>query len=103
MERAEVGTNGVTATFSGKKPGSEEFDVVLVAVGRRAFTGGLGLKEVGVETDERGRVKIGAHYETNVPGHLRDRRRASPAPMLAHKAADEGVAASSGWPAWQAT
>jgi dihydrolipoamide dehydrogenase len=92
VDSAVVGTNGVTATFSGKKPGSEEFDVVLVAVGRRAFTGDLGLKEVGIETDERGRVKIGPHYETNVPGVYAIGDVVAGA-MLAHKAADEGVAA----------
>ena len=92
VERAEAGKNMVSATFAGKKPGTEDFDIVLVAVGRRAFTGDLGLKEAGVETDERGRVKISSHYETNVPGIYAIGDCVAGA-MLAHKAADEGVAA----------
>ncbi len=68
-----------------------EADVVLVAIGRVPFTEGLGLKEAGVELDERGRVKIDGHFATNVPGvyAIGDVVRG---PMLAHKAEDEGVA-----------
>jgi dihydrolipoamide dehydrogenase len=71
---------------------SEEIfaDVVLVAIGRRPFTAGLGLEAAGVAM-ERGRVVIGDHFETNVPGiyAIGDVVRG---PMLAHKAEDEGVA-----------
>jgi dihydrolipoamide dehydrogenase len=65
-------------------------DVVLVAIGRRAFTQGLGLEEAGVTLD-RGRVVIDAHFATNVPGiyAIGDVVRG---PMLAHKAEDEGIA-----------
>src|SRR5690606_14876899 len=45
-----------------------EFDVALVAVGRKPYTEGLGLEGVGVALDERGRVRTDAHYATNVPG-----------------------------------
>lgn len=67
-----------------------EADVVLVATGRLPFTDGLGLENVGIET-ERGRVKTDAHWRTAVPniyaiGDVTD------GPMLAHKAEDEGVA-----------
>ena len=68
-----------------------EADIVLVAVGRRAFTDGLGLDEVGVARDERGRVKTDAHYATNVPG-IHALGDVIAGPMLAHKAEDEGVA-----------
>ncbi|HEX5326840.1 MAG TPA: FAD-dependent oxidoreductase, partial [Acetobacteraceae bacterium] len=61
------------------------------AVGRRAFTDGLGLDTVGVERDERGRVKTDAHYVTNVAG-IYAIGDAIAGPMLAHKAEDEGVA-----------
>jgi dihydrolipoamide dehydrogenase len=63
---------------------------VLVAIGRRPNTEGLGLEGVGVAV-ERGRVTIGHHFETNVPGiyAIGDVVRG---PMLAHKAEDEGVA-----------
>ncbi|SDR23796.1 dihydrolipoyl dehydrogenase [Pseudovibrio sp. Tun.PSC04-5.I4] len=68
-----------------------EADVVLVAIGRRPYTEGLGLAEAGVELDERGRVKTDGHYKTNVDGvyAIGD---VIVGPMLAHKAEDEGVA-----------
>jgi len=67
-----------------------EADVVLVAIGRRPNTEGLGLEAVGVAT-ERGRVTIDDHFATNVKGiyAIGDVVRG---PMLAHKAEDEGVA-----------
>ena len=67
-----------------------EADVVLVAIGRRPVTDGLGLEAVGVAT-ERGRVVIDDHFATNVPGiyAIGDVVRG---PMLAHKAEDEGLA-----------
>jgi dihydrolipoamide dehydrogenase len=76
---------------------AEEFraDVVLVAIGRRAFTQGLGLKEMGVAIDERGRVKVDGHFETNVKG-IYAVGDAIPGPMLAHKAEEDGVAAVEG-------
>ena len=68
-----------------------EADVVLVAIGRAPHTEGLGLKEAGVNLDNRGRVEIDDHFATNVPGiyAIGDVVRG---PMLAHKAEDEGVA-----------
>ena len=66
-------------------------DIVLVAIGRRPFTEGLGLEEVGVALDERKRVKVDAHYQTNVPG-IYAIGDVIAGPMLAHKAEDEGVA-----------
>ena len=68
-----------------------ETDVVLVAIGRRPYTDGLGLKEAGVEIDERGRVKIDSHFKTSVPG-IHAIGDVVAGPMLAHKAEDEGVA-----------
>jgi dihydrolipoamide dehydrogenase len=68
-----------------------EADVVLVAIGRVPYTEGLGLKEAGVATDERGRVKTDAHFATNVAG-IYAIGDAIAGPMLAHKAEDEGVA-----------
>jgi len=67
-----------------------EADVVLVAIGRRPYTQGLGLEAVGVEL-ERGRVKIGKHFETSVPG-IYAIGDVVEGPMLAHKAEEEGVA-----------
>ncbi len=68
-----------------------EADAVLVATGRRAYTDGLGLAEIGVETTERGVIKTGAHWETSVPGIYAIGDCVS-GPMLAHKAEDEGMA-----------
>ncbi|MDI3309107.1 MAG: dihydrolipoyl dehydrogenase [Acetobacteraceae bacterium] len=91
---ARKGNEGVTLTLEPAQGGpSEELkaDVVLVAIGRRAYTEGLGLDAAGVAVDERGRVKVDAHYATNVPGiwAIGD---AIAGPMLAHKAEEEGVA-----------
>ncbi|MBO6756508.1 MAG: dihydrolipoyl dehydrogenase [Roseibium sp.] len=66
-------------------------DIVLVAIGRRPFTEGLGLDTVGVALDDRGRVKIDGHYRTNVSG-IYAIGDVVTGPMLAHKAEDEGVA-----------
>jgi dihydrolipoamide dehydrogenase len=68
-----------------------EADVVLVAVGRRPYTAGLGLAEAGVVLDERGRVKVDGHYRTNVEG-IYAIGDVIAGPMLAHKGEDEGVA-----------
>jgi dihydrolipoamide dehydrogenase len=67
-------------------------DVMLVAVGRRPYTDGLGLETVNIKADERGRIIVNEHYATNVPSvyAIGD---VIAGPMLAHKAMDEGVAA----------
>ena len=85
---------GVALTLEPARGGQAETlraDVVLVAIGRRAYTAGLGLDAVGVALDERGRVKTDAHYATNVPG-IYAIGDVIAGPMLAHKAEDEGVA-----------
>jgi dihydrolipoamide dehydrogenase len=66
-------------------------DIVLVAIGRRPFTQGLGLEAAGVALDERGRVKTDAHYRTNVEG-IYAIGDVIAGPMLAHKGEDEGAA-----------
>jgi dihydrolipoamide dehydrogenase len=70
-----------------------ETDVMLVSIGRRPFTDGLGLAEIGVALDSRKRVVTDAHFQTNVPGlwAIGDCREG---PMLAHKAEDEAVASA---------
>jgi len=91
---ASSGADGVTLTVEPAKGGAAtqlQADIVLLAIGRRAYTEGLGLKAVGVATDERGRVRTDAHYATNVPG-IYAIGDAIAGPMLAHKAEDEGVA-----------
>lgn len=66
-------------------------DVVLVAVGRRPYIDGIGLEAAGVQLTERKRIKVDAHFQTNVPGvyAIGD---VIDGPMLAHKAEEEGVA-----------
>jgi len=85
---------GVEVTCEPVKGGDADIikaDVVLVSIGRRPYTDGLGLETIGVEMDERSRVKINHDFSTNVPGvwAIGD---VVEGPMLAHKAEDEGVA-----------
>jgi dihydrolipoamide dehydrogenase len=68
-------------------------DTVLVATGRRPFTDGLGLEALGVEMSERGQIKTGSDWQTNVKG-IYAIGDAIDGPMLAHKAEDEGMAAA---------
>ncbi len=67
-------------------------NVVLVAAGRRPFTEGLGLQNLGVLTDERGFIRVDNKFETNIPG-IYAIGDVIPGPMLAHKAEEEGVVA----------
>tara|TARA_R110002020_G_scaffold84120_5_gene208668 strand:+ start:1868 stop:3277 length:1410 start_codon:yes stop_codon:yes gene_type:complete len=66
-------------------------DVVLVAIGRKPYTEGLGLDIVGVALDERGRVRVDGQYKTSVDG-IYAIGDVIAGPMLAHKAEDEGIA-----------
>jgi dihydrolipoamide dehydrogenase len=91
---ARTGNDGVALTVEPAKGGAGEdikADIVLLSIGRRPYTDGVGLAEAGVALDERGRVKTDAHYATNVPG-IYAIGDAIAGPMLAHKAEEEGVA-----------
>jgi dihydrolipoyl dehydrogenase len=68
-----------------------EADKVLVSVGRKPFSEGLGAEKVGVEFDERKRIKVDKHFQTNVEG-IYAIGDVIAGPMLAHKAEDEGIA-----------
>lgn len=68
-----------------------ESEIVLVSVGRRPFTEGLGLDEVGVVRDDRGFITVDDDYQTNVPGIFAIGDVIG-GKMLAHKAEEEGVA-----------
>ncbi len=70
----------------------ETADVLLVAVGRRPYTDGLGAREAGVELDPKGRVVVNENYETRVPGIFAIGDVIT-GPMLAHKAEEEGITA----------
>lgn len=64
-------------------------DVVLVAVGRRPYLDSLGLDKVGVKVDDKGRVTVNDHFQTNIP-NIYAIGDIIQGPMLAHKAEDEG-------------
>ncbi|KAI9722864.1 MAG: dihydrolipoamide dehydrogenase precursor [Chrysothrix sp. TS-e1954] len=86
---------GVKLSVEAAKGGKEEqleADVVLVAIGRRAYTQGLGFENIGLEVDERGRFVIDQEYRTKIP-HIRVIGDCTFGPMLAHKAEEEAVAA----------
>lgn len=90
---AEAGKNDVTLKLEAAAGGSAETitaDVVLVAIGRKAYTESLGLDAAGVAVDERGRVKTDHGFKTNVDG-IYAIGDVIAGPMLAHKAEDEGV------------
>ncbi len=67
-------------------------DRVLLAVGRRPYTEGLGLENAGLATDERGRIPVDEHLRTKLP-HIYAIGDVIRGPMLAHKASEEGIAA----------
>jgi dihydrolipoamide dehydrogenase len=91
---SEVKKSAVVLTYEDMNDNSKKAldgDVVLVSTGRKPFSEGLGLEELGVQKDAKGFVQVDNHFQTNVPsvyaiGDL------IPGPMLAHKAEDEGVA-----------
>ncbi len=83
------------ATVTASKDGQElkfDADKALVSVGRRPFSDGLGAEKVGIELDEKKRIKVDKHFRTNVEG-IYSIGDVIAGPMLAHKAEDEGIAA----------
>lgn len=91
VEKRKKGLGVTIEPAGGGDAEAIEADVVLVAIGRVPYTDGLGLDEAGVRRDEKGRVIVGEHFETNVEGiyAIGDVIRG---PMLAHKGEEEGVA-----------
>ena len=92
--KAETKGKSVKLTLEpaeGGKSDTLECDVVLVAVGRIPNTQGLGLAELGVRCDNRGRIVVDKQYETSLPG-IYAIGDVIKGPMLAHKAEEEGVA-----------
>ncbi|HEY5225499.1 MAG TPA: dihydrolipoyl dehydrogenase [Methylovirgula sp.] len=90
IDKLESGLKVTIEPAAGGSASVLDADVVLVAIGRRPYTKGLGLEAVGVVMD-RGGITIDAQFATNVPGiyAIGDVVRG---PMLAHKAEDEGIA-----------
>lgn len=89
---AKAGKAGVTVEFEadGEKK-TEIFEKLIVAVGRKPYTKDVNADGAGVQLDERGFVKVDAHYKTNVPGVYAIGDVIGGA-MLAHKGIEEGVA-----------
>jgi dihydrolipoamide dehydrogenase len=85
--------DGCVVEIEGQEP--VRCDRVLLAVGRVPYTAGLGLETVGLQPDERGRLKVDDHFRTSAPGvyAIGD---VIAGPMLAHKASEEGVACVEG-------
>ncbi|KAI8906042.1 hypothetical protein EDD86DRAFT_211379 [Gorgonomyces haynaldii] len=78
------------------KSGKQEtltVDTVLLSIGRKPFTNGLGLEKAGVQVDAKGRIVTDAEFKTNVEG-VRAIGDVITGPMLAHKAEEEGIAAA---------
>jgi dihydrolipoamide dehydrogenase len=94
VTRAERTAEGVRLTVEPAAGGASETieaDVVLVSIGRRPNTEGLGLDAAGIQLNKRGQVEVDHDFRTGVPGiwAIGD---VTPGPMLAHKAEDEGIA-----------
>lgn len=94
MVGTTVTADGVKLTVepsAGGAPTTVDAEVVLVSTGRRPVTKGINLEGLGIETDRLGRIKVDAHFATNVKGvyAIGD---AIDGPMLAHKAEEEGIA-----------
>ncbi|XVN40942.1 MAG: dihydrolipoyl dehydrogenase [Rickettsia endosymbiont of Argas persicus] len=91
---AEVKSGKVNLTIEeGGKSSVITSDIVLMAVGRKAYTQNLGLEAVGIATDKQGRIEINEHFQTKVP-NIYAVGDAVKGAMLAHKAEEEAVAAA---------
>ncbi|XP_063227616.1 dihydrolipoyl dehydrogenase, mitochondrial isoform X2 [Bacillus rossius redtenbacheri] len=90
---AREGGNIRVAVENVKDPGKKEeldCDVLLVCVGRRPYTQNLGLEEIGIERDEKGRIPVNSRFQTVIP-NIFAIGDCIHGPMLAHKAEDEGI------------
>ncbi|MGB1235620.1 MAG: dihydrolipoyl dehydrogenase [Planktomarina sp.] len=94
VQGVEVKNKKAKVTYKLRSDDSEhtiDADTVLVATGRRPYTDGLGLSDIGVDMTDRGQVRTDTHYATSVKG-IYAIGDAITGPMLAHKAEDEGMA-----------
>lgn len=88
---SKAGVNLTLAPAAGGDAEALTADAVLVSIGRRPHTAGLGLEAAGVTLDGRGRIETDAHFRTKANG-IYAIGDVIAGPMLAHKAMDEGVA-----------
>ena len=93
VEKIKKDKSGAVVSTSDKDGNKKDFDcdVVLISVGRRANTNGLNLKEIGIELDEKNRIKTNESFRTNLQ-NVYAIGDVIAGPMLAHKAEDEGIA-----------
>jgi dihydrolipoyl dehydrogenase len=96
VSSARIDNGRVTATATkGNEELKFEAEKVLVSVGRKPFSEGLGAEKIGVEFDEKKRIKVDKHFKTNIDG-IYAIGDVIAGPMLAHKAEDEGIACVEG-------
>jgi dihydrolipoamide dehydrogenase len=92
VSAVKIDDGRVTATATkGKEELKFDADKVLVSVGRKPFTDGLGADKVGVEFDEQKRIKVDKYFKTKIDG-IYAIGDVIAGPMLAHKASEEGIA-----------
>ncbi|ADM09840.1 2-oxoglutarate dehydrogenase, E3 component, lipoamide dehydrogenase [Parvularcula bermudensis HTCC2503] len=91
IEKTKQGATLSLEPAAGGEKETLEADVVLIAIGRKPHTEGLGLDTVGIKTNDRGFIPVDDHYQTGVDG-IYAIGDVTPGPMLAHKAEDEAVA-----------
>src|SRR5438270_4011584 len=92
VSAVKIDNGSATATATkGNEELKFEADKVLVSVGRKPFSEGLGAEKVGVELDEKKRIKVDEHFKTKIDG-IYAIGDVIAGPMLAHKAEDEGIA-----------
>jgi len=95
---AQKAGDKITVTVEGVKDGKTEdleADVLLVCVGRRPYTNNLGLQELGIELDNRGRIPVNSRFQSVLP-NVYAIGDCIAGPMLAHKAEDEAIIACEG-------
>ena len=93
VEKISKSNNGVIIETSGKEGKKIKFesDVVLISVGRKAYTKNLNLEKIGIKLDEKKRIKVNKNYQTNIK-NIYAIGDVIEGPMLAHKAEEEGIA-----------
>ncbi|KAK3601767.1 hypothetical protein CHS0354_016130 [Potamilus streckersoni] len=93
VDKATREGNTIKVSFEGVKDGKKEeleCDLLLVCIGRRPYTQNLGLEEIGIPKDSKGRVEVNSRFQTCVPS-IYAIGDCIQGPMLAHKAEDEGI------------
>lgn len=91
-KRVGNGAEIYVESVDGKTKQTLQGDAVLISTGRRPNTDGLKAKELGIKIDNKGRIEINKHFQTNIP-NVYAIGDVVQGPMLAHKAEEEGIAA----------